>query len=188
ESAGPKFADIKQQAKAMAEVIKQVHEFQRRQPTIQPVDLNPLVKQAVDTVIQNTSGEAGTRTSIQLDLSAHPAQVSGSRVDLQVLLGFLLGNRLTASGPENRTVHLRTKVTDVVLFAMEDSLSNLPASALTCLFDGDVKGLEMGHRLELTACKAIVRRNQGRIRAHASERGGLIIEAMFPRARDIGPN
>jgi C4-dicarboxylate-specific signal transduction histidine kinase len=186
EPAVAKFADVKQQAKSMAEVIKQVHQFQRR-PSIQPVDLNPLVKQAADCIGQDTTLEPGTRSSIQVDLSSQPAQVLGSRVDLQRLLNFLLRNRLMVAAPPDRTVRLRTKVVDQVHFCLEDSAPNMPLSALGNLFDGDVKNQEGGQRLELTACKAIVRRNQGRIRAQALEGGGLLIEATFPLAQNNTP-
>jgi C4-dicarboxylate-specific signal transduction histidine kinase len=176
EPAAAKFADIKQQAKIMADVIKQVHHFQRRQPSIESLDLNPVIKQTAASI-----GSESDTVTIQLSLSPQPALVSGSLVDFQRLISFLLRNRIAAAGPANRTLLLRTEVTERVLFSVEDAGSNLPAAALASLFDGDGTD-EGGSRLELAACKALVRRNQGRIHAKPAPAGGVTIGMEFPLA------
>jgi signal transduction histidine kinase len=188
EPAAAKFADIKQQAKSMAEVIKQVHRCQRRQPFLARIlDLNLLVRQVAES-ISREAAEASRTVSLQLVLSSRPALVSGSAVDFQRLCAFLLRNRLAGSASPNRTLILRTEVgTDKVLFTLEDRGLTLAASLLATLFEADAKSPDGGSNLELAACKALVRRHQGRIHARAGDAGGIIVEAEFPLAERQTP-
>ena len=180
ELAAAKFADVKQQAHHMAEVIKQVHQFRRRQPGLaKSVDLNLLLKKIADSMTQEASGGM----SIQLALSSGPALVVISPIDFERLCSFLVRNRLSESGSPGGTLILRTAAGNgKVRFSLEDTRPIVPASLLANFFDSDVKGLERANKLELAACKALARRYQGRIQATHTADGGLLIEADFPQA------
>jgi signal transduction histidine kinase len=177
EKVAAKFADTKQDAKKVADIIKQVHEFQRRDPLIEVLDLNALITRIAGSA---TCGAAGP--AIQLELSSKVALISGSPVDIQRLVSFLLRNRMTASAPAGRTLLLRTDVKERVLFSVEDDKCNMPASVVANLFDGEARDAGAVFRLELAACKAIVRRSQGRIHAKSTAGGGLLIDMEFPPA------
>jgi C4-dicarboxylate-specific signal transduction histidine kinase len=176
-----KFADVKQQAHHMAEVIKQVHQFRRRQPGAKPVDLNLLLKKIADSMTQEASGAM----SIQLALSSESALVVISPIDFERLCSFLVRNRLSESGSPGGTLILRTAAgKEKVRFSLEDTRPIVPASLLANFFDADAKGLEGANKLELAACKALARRYQGRIQATHTAGGGLLIDADFPKAVD----
>jgi C4-dicarboxylate-specific signal transduction histidine kinase len=177
----PKFADLKQQAQGMAEVIKQVHQFQRRQAACaERHDLNGLIRQVAEGL---TADAAAASLTIQLALSPASAFVSGAAVDLRRLFSFLLRSRLGISRSAPGALVLRTQVgPEKVLVSLEDTRSLPPGVPVASLFDVDAKGVEGGHRLELGACKALVRRYEGRIQSKAADAGGLMIEAEFPLA------
>jgi signal transduction histidine kinase len=177
EEVAAKFVDTKHDAKKMAEIIKQIHEFQCREPMIELLDLNSLIAK-----VARSPAWSAAELSIQLQLSSQAALISGSPVDFQRLFFFLLRNRLIASAPAGRTLLLRTDVKEKVLFSMEDDKGNVPASLVANLFDGEARDGGGGFRLELAACKAIVRRNQGRIHAKTTAGGGLQIDMEFPPA------
>jgi signal transduction histidine kinase len=182
EHVAAKFADTKHDAKKMAEIIKQVHEFQRREPLIEVLDLNALIRKIAGSVAWSAAG-----LSIQLELSSGAPLISGSPVDFQRLVSFLLRNRLIASArdastPAGRTLLLRTDVKEKVLFSLEDDKCSVSSSLLANLFDGEARDAGGEFRLELAACKAIVRRNQGRIHAKTTAGGGLLIDMEFPLA------
>jgi C4-dicarboxylate-specific signal transduction histidine kinase len=177
ELASGRLAEVKNQAKGMADVIKQIHHFQRRQTATQVLDLNTVITR----VSQAISPEAG-KVSIDLELSPEPAAVAASSVDLHRLFYFLLHHRLAAAGSARRSLVLRTAVTDKVVASMQDDTWALPAAALASLFDGDAKNADGGISLDLAACKALVRRHQGRIHARSIEPVGVIIDAEFPPA------
>ena len=183
ELAATKFADVRHQAKQMADLIRQVHQFRRRQePHAQTTDLNPLVERVAAGVSAERASSGGARAIvIEVVLSSQPALVAGSAVDYQRLCSFLLRNRLSAAGVASGALIFRTTVgQEKVQLTLEDTCSTLPASQITSLFDPDTKAMESAHKLELAACKAMVRRAQGRVAARPRENGGLIIEVEFP--------
>ncbi len=76
---------------------------------------------------------------------------------------------------------LRSQVNDEkVRITLEDTHAEMAASHITHLFDPDSKSVEGVRQLLLAACKAIVRRLQGKVSAAPRPQGGLMIEVEFP--------
>jgi C4-dicarboxylate-specific signal transduction histidine kinase len=183
EAAAGKFVDIRLQAKQIAELIRQVHQFRRLPTTAAPIhDLNRLVERVVTAATDTAAPAVSARPSaIRLKLSPREAFVAGSAVDYQRLCSFLLRHRLTAPGSASRGLTVRTAVNqDKVLLTIEDNKANMTATQIADLFEPDTKAAEGTAHLVLAACKAIMRRLQGRICATPKGDNGLIIEAEFP--------
>jgi C4-dicarboxylate-specific signal transduction histidine kinase len=164
-------------------LIRQVHQLRRSQTDDVPVhDLNRSVERVVEAAAEQRAPAAPARPSaIRLKLSPREAIVAGSVMDFERLCSFLLRHRRTAPSAAARNLTVRTTVNqDKVLLTIEDSQAGMTATQITNLFEPDPKVAEGTRHLVLAACKAIVRRLQGRISAAPKGDNGLIIEAEFP--------
>lgn len=172
-------ADIRRQARHLADLIRQVQQS-RREPAAQArtIDWHRSLKRAVDLATEQFSGQ---KSGIQLELSSRPLAVAGRAMDHQRLCSFLLRHRLIEPGAAARIVTVRTKVADdKAMLTIEDPRTKLTAAQIANLFEPDANEADNLRRLLLAACRAIVRRLQGRIGAKPLAQSGLVIEAEFP--------
>ena len=183
EPIAAKFAEIRQQAKSVAEVIKQVHQFRSRPvPAPGTIDFNSLVAEVTQSLRPSTNGnDAALR--LEVELSTQPATVAGSAMDYKRMCAFLLRNRLGAPSTGNGTLHVRTEVVaGKVIFSIADSRTNVDPALVTGIFEMDGKASGESNKLELAACKSLVRRFQGRIQAQPRAEGGLVFSVELPLA------
>ena len=181
-----KMADVKQQARATADVIKQLHKVRHQGNSAQgPFDLNLLAREAAHEVETESAVLIPPRTGpVQLTLHPEPVWVAGSAIDLKRLCTFLLRSGTHQPNPAGDPVILRTELAvGKVLLTVEDPRAQVAAATLPYLFELDSKGPSEGtNKLTLAASKAIVRRLQGRIQADQRVGGGLVVTVELPPA------
>ena len=131
------------------------------------------------------AAEEPARPSLRLQLFLAPdlPLVPGFGLDLQRLCTFLLTNAARALGSEGGDITVRTeRQAGKVLLAIDDSGLAPPPEVLPQLFELHVTGREGTNKLELAACRTLVRRLQGTIRAANRAEGGLTITVEIPVA------
>jgi signal transduction histidine kinase len=186
---------IRQQGKSVAELIRQWQQYRQRQPVLQPVDLNRVARQAVEALCreqpafgvlpirlapaggdgQPAAAEAGAW--VRLELAPRLPPVSGTALDVQRLVRFLVANAAAAilSPPGLVTVRTGTADGKVVLQVEDNGPPALPAR-LAEFFEPSVILREGANRLELATCKTLAhRRMQGTIQAANRPEGGVAV-------------
>jgi signal transduction histidine kinase len=162
----------------IAHIANVMHRFQRRRHGDQlettPLDLN--------TVLRDALTELSTQTPIVLELTPDLPGVRGHEMDIRRLCRFLLANALRAL-PAQGAVVVRTAVSeDGVALFVEDAGPDVPPETLLNLFEPGHEQREGMCCLELAACRSIVRRLRGAIKALARPGGGLIVAVTLPSA------
>jgi signal transduction histidine kinase len=194
-------ATIRQQGNSLAALVKQVQQYRRAlQPKDQHVDLNRILKAVTEELSRNEL-EASTRILPRILVSEQTAQPSqpdresvnvrlalapklppvlGSVSDLKRLFRFLLRNAV-AVVPPGGTVSVRTELLPGKVFAaVEDTGPSISPQLLAQLFEAGLLSREGTNSLELTACKNLVKRLQGSIRAENRADGGVAILLELP--------
>ncbi len=194
------FAVIRQQGKNVAELVRHWQQYRyRQQPALQPVDLNGVVRQVVESLAAepHAFGEprvalappagqdapAGADILIRTELAEGLPPVSATEADLRRLVRFLVGNAAAAVTNLPGHVLVRTQAdADKVVLRVEDDGPTVDPEQLSQVFEplGTVR--EGPNRLEMAACKTLAhRRLQGSIHAETRPEGGLaVVLALRP--------
>lgn len=174
---------IRQQGTALAALVEQFQQYrQQRQLVPQPVDLNHLAADIVETFERTPDG-----VPIRLALSPELPPVLGSAPDLKRLLTFLLTHAAAVMASGNGRITVRTEHTpDRILLHVEDTGPGLAAENLSRMFEPGGAGREGTNRLELAACQSLARRLQGRIHAENLTGGGVAVVVELLPARGAG--
>jgi signal transduction histidine kinase len=168
-------ADIRQQGKGMAALIQQWQNYRRRPSGDgRTADLNEAVRGAAQAL------DAPRSERVCLELAPGALPVAGTAADLQRLCAFLLRNAV-AVNPPGATITVQTgKERDKVLLRVQDGGPSLAPELLAELFDPHPVRRAGTSGLELAACKAIVRRLQGRISAENTGDCGVTVTVELP--------
>jgi signal transduction histidine kinase len=188
------FTVIRQQGKSVAELVRQWQQYRyRQQPAPQPVEVNAVVRRAAEALAreQPAFGELGIALAppgdagppppgknavwLRLDLAAGLPPVSGTEVDLQRLVRFLVLNAAAAIPTLPALVTVRTEQAEgKVVVRVEDNGPAVAPEMLSQLFEPLASAREGPNRLELATCKTLAhRRLQGSIYAENRPEGGL---------------
>jgi signal transduction histidine kinase len=168
---------IRQQGATAGALMRQLqqHRQQQRKAT-QPIDLNLVVRE----VAAEESGRPG-RGPVRLALSDGLPPLPAVPAELKRLLRLLLAHAAVVGTP----VTVATATADgQVSLRVEDGGTDIEAGRLADLFDPFVSprtgpGV---YGLELSACKAVVRRLRGTVTAEHTPAGGLAVTAQIPAA------
>lgn len=188
------FQVIRQQGKAIAELVRQWQQYRyRQQPAAQPVEVNGVVREAVEALSREEPafGEArirlapsagkgkpgGSEVWVCLDLAADLPPVLGTYLDLLRLVRFLVANAVAATAVPPGTILIRTEMSEgQVVLRVEDSGPAIDADLLPQVFEPLVAAREGPNRLEMATCKTLAqRRLQGNIHAENRPEGGVAI-------------
>jgi len=190
---------IRRQGLAAAELVRQFQQSRRRpQSAPQPLDLHGLLQGALTAlsaptaepgrtprfrVVSNYAQEAAEAVPVFLDLEANLPAILGWPLDVTRLLTFLVGNAITAAAPMNGRVLVRTRQANGnVQLRVEDTGAVVPADQLAHFFEPATAVRPVVNRLEIAACRTIVRRLQGRIEAVAAADAGVAVVVDLRRA------
>jgi signal transduction histidine kinase len=167
---------IRKQASGVIALVKQWQQCRRRPlPPEQPyLDVNALVEEAV-TALRRQRG--GTGTTVTLSLAPKLLSVRGAAADLRRLTTFLVLNALAVS--EQVTVRTEASANAVVLL-VEDGGPGFPPEKLPRMFEPLAEGRAGTNRLELAACRTLVRRFQGKIVGENRATGGVTVVVELP--------
>jgi len=165
-------AELRRQAKQLGELVKH---WQRSRPLsaqVRPIDLRHLLE-----------GLDFDHGAIQYRVDAVPdlPLIQGIPSDLRRLLVFLIENAISAAGPGPGRVVIRLEPSQGgVRLRVEDTGPGVPEQSLANLFDPSFAGRPGTDRLELAACRGIVMRTNGTIRAENLPAGGFAVVVELP--------
>lgn len=185
EAFRPKLIQVRQLGGEVAQLVKRYQQYrQRHTAAARPVDLNALLRDAVQTVLQPDSRRPGAPVpQVALKLASDLPGLVGAAADIRRCCTFLIANavRVTESG----TVRVRTELVDRrLLLHVEDEGPSAAADDLHQLFELGKTARPGTEPLELAACQSIVRRLGGRLRAVNRPERGVAITAEFSAAAE----
>jgi C4-dicarboxylate-specific signal transduction histidine kinase len=177
------FASIRQEARAMANLIRQWQRY-RRAPAASsdPADLHEVVREVV--------GEFND-SSVELEMSLAPEclYVAVSHGELKRLCYLVLANAHAAvSQHDNGRIHIETALDgDQAIIRVQDNRPDVVNQDVSRWFDSPAAGAPAAgasgsHLLEIAACQSMARRLKGKIHALRSVDGDLIVEVRLPAA------
>jgi signal transduction histidine kinase len=180
ESFRPKLVQVRQLGGEAAQLVKRYQQYrQRHAPPARPVDLNALLRDAVQTVMQpDARRPVAPIPQVTLELASDLPGLLGSAGDIRRCCAFLIANAVRAT--ESGRVRVRTELADQrLLLHVEDEGPSAAADELHQLFELGKTARSGTESLELAACQSIVRRLGGRLRAVNRPERGVAITAEF---------
>jgi signal transduction histidine kinase len=179
ESLLPDLRTIRRQGTNITALVKQWQQCRRRPPAAEqpPLDVNRLTEEVVAALRQQRND-----LDMGVDLAPGRPRTRGPAADLRRLLTFLLNNALEVSGTGRVVVSTR-EVEAAVVLRVEDSGPGVLPAALPRLFEPLGEGRPGANRLELAACRTLVRRLQGKLRAENRPTGGVAVIVELPAER-----
>jgi signal transduction histidine kinase len=152
-------AQVKQSSRQAAELVRRLQQYcQQQQPPSGPVDLNPLLLEAVE-------GQA------RLELAADLPPVLGHAGTLKRLVGLLLAHARAVSEGE---IRIKTeRCANGVAVHVEDQGPTLAAPLLAQQFHPFCVSRPGDDGIRLAVCKNLMRRLNGIIRAENRPEGGV---------------
>jgi len=153
-------AQLKQSGRQAAALVRQLQQYnQERQPPLEPVDQNQLVRDTVDATVPT-------------DLAADLPPVLGNPTDLKRLVRLLV-NHCQAAAPGSVRVRSERSSFGVALHVADDGPTVEP-ELLAKQFHPFVVSRPGSDGVRLTVCKNLVRRLQGIIRGENGPSGGMV--------------
>lgn len=169
---------IRKEAKSIAGHIREWQRYKKaRAEGPESIDLNAIIREIL------VDGEHGSAT-IELSLSASPAAVSASIVDVKRLCGIIIRNALDAVGRQSSgTIGIQTSVgADDVTLVVQDNREGMATQDVATWFD--IRPESRSTRaLEMAACQAMARRLHGAIEAEKGPADELLIRLRLPANR-----
>jgi signal transduction histidine kinase len=189
ERAGPVLETIERNARLQEKLINDVLDVSRiitgkMRIDIQPVDLNRVIQEALDTVTPAAAAK-GIRLQASIDRPAGP--VAGDAERLQQVLWNLLSNAIKFTGMGGRVEVRMRHVNSHVEIAVSDTGEGIAPEFLPHLFmrfsqaDTTVARAHGGLGLGLAICRHLVEAHGGRIEAHSPGKGlGTTVRIELP--------
>jgi signal transduction histidine kinase len=193
EQLKPELEEVRRNGSEVASLLRSLQDYRsRRQSDPDVVDLNTVVQQTIEDRRARTEhgfstgppgpiGAMGDKVRIDLSLSPKPLWVSARQADLKRLCKFLIRNAAAAADSNRGHVTIRTeRPAGKVLLCVTDTGPSYPAEPAR-IFEPQQKAIREGtNSLELAACRSLVRRLQGTIRAESNPEQGLSIIVHLP--------
>jgi signal transduction histidine kinase len=179
----PDLESIRRQGTETAALVRHLqHNREKERPSPHEVDLNEAVDEWLSEKSLTSPGHillASGEVHVRFEPTDLPAIV-GSVPDLKRLLHFLLSQSAAANDGEVE-VRIQTGATaDHVWLRVEDSGPAVSPELLPHLFESQKQCRPGVDQLKLAACKSLVRRLRGEIRAEVREGSGLAITVVLP--------
>ncbi len=183
---------VSDEVKRLEGMLSDVKDFVRPvTPRAEPVDLNSLVKTALDQVAAVTDPGARIRFEADLGPLGDPALVDPAQMR-QVLLNLLRNavEAIEARGDENGgLVRVRTRRDrGRIRIEVEDDGCGVPAESLSRLFDPFFSTKSRGSGLGLSVTARILEDHGGSISARSEAMRGTTMIAVIPDAGTSGRN
>jgi signal transduction histidine kinase len=172
---------IRRQGATITALVKQWQECRRRPPNVEQavVEVNPVIQEVVKSVCRQRNV---AETTVTLSLPSDLPILLGPAVDFRRLVAFLLSNALSVSGAGG--VRLSSeRAGEAVVLRVEDSGPAIPAASLPRMFEPLGQSRPGTNRLELAACRTLVRRLQGKLRGENRPDGGVAVVVELPFAQ-----
>jgi signal transduction histidine kinase len=176
-AANTDLAEVRRQGKQLAELVKHWQRARDLSATpARPLDLNQLLQRLVAEAAASPNA-----VSVRLTTAPHLPMVLGIAADVHRLCWFLLKNAISAASQGQAQVWVRAEPAEnAVCLRIEDAGADLPAESVSEVFEPSYVGRPGTERLELAACRSIVRRLNGRIHAENRPGGGLVLVVELP--------
>lgn len=176
----PDLQTIRRQGASVTTLVRQWQQCRRRPPdaAAPTLDVNAIVEQAVSEIRRQRGATTG-ETALKLAPDLPP--VRGQASELRRLVKLLLNHALAVSNVGATVV--TESAGEAVVLRVEDAGPDIPATALPRLFDPLGESRPGTTRLELAACRTLVRRFQGKLRAEGRPGGGITVVFELPAAR-----
>jgi signal transduction histidine kinase len=194
--------EIRCQGREVSELLTKFQEYRcTLQPVRDVVDMNLVVRNTAeelraeaaragrlrihirDSPNQPSASAPSDHTSIQLslDLSADRLPVSARSTDLKRLCAFMVRNAIAATNAIGRCVKVRTeRAADKSLLRVEDNGPLVSPTDLARVFEQHPTCRAGTSSLELAACRSLVCRLQGTIKAESGSENGLRLSVLLP--------
>jgi signal transduction histidine kinase len=194
---------IRRQGIQTAEMVKRLQEY-RQAPTstTQSIDLNALVSAVVELLGRDGERLRGQSVRVFLVAQAQPAPspeavpltlsldtslpaIVGCYSDLKRLCLFLVRNLAAAAALVKGSITIHTeRLGDKALLRIDDTGASPTSAILEDMFEPNHSNREGMNSLELAACRSLVRRLQGTIRAEQAPGRGVRISVLLPCRSD----
>lgn len=175
-------AEIRRQGTEVDAWVKhfQKHRQEQRSPSLR-VDINHAVRQAVEDWSAGACNDPQLpRPQLQLELKPGLPPIRGCGADVCRLIRLLL-TQAAAAGPGS-AIKVRTQAEGSITLCVEDAGPTPAHDQLPHIFEQMVPARTGTSALELAACRSLVRRLEGSIKAVPGHRGGLAILVDLPAA------
>ena len=195
EDARLELGEVRRQGGEISALLNYLQDHRAsRHSNLDKVDLNHVVRKTAKELRgkvggagrdapARTLGRAGAEVHcfpISLELSSAPLTVTAPSADLRRLCSFLVSNAIAAVEPTSGCVTIRTeRASDRAVLCVADTGPVFPADP-DRVFEPHHAGRAGTSRLELAACRSLVRRLQGTIRAESGSESGLTITVQLP--------
>jgi len=173
-------AALRRQGEQVAGLIRRWHEWGRAPVIRRPVDLNHIVREAVDTLTREQ--QMGYDTPLVLELADDLPAVAASACDVARLCRFLFRNPIASRSSSIAKALVRTRcfAADSVQLRLErPGLEGEPKSPAR-LHESVAHAEEPTNSLEWAACKRLVQRLQGKIDVQNDSGKGLLVIVELP--------
>jgi signal transduction histidine kinase len=188
--------EIRRQGNLATETVNRFHQYRRGHAMVpRAVDLNHVVAEVAAEMVEKPpvartlrvltgpgAAEPGSSTELTVTLSAAmdlPA-VRGAATDVRRLVRFVLGNAVRAVARGGGQVFVTTEARGgIARLTVEDNGPGLSSDAVLHLFDPAHPNREGVDVLELAACRSLMRRLGGALRAEARPGGGICVRGIF---------
>src|SRR5262249_40520802 len=195
EDARPELDEIRRQGTEVAAMLNNLQESSgNRHSDLDKVDLNCVVSETAEDLQtkaagggrdsptrspgQGGAGDQGIR--ITLDLCSDRLAVMAQSADLKRLCSFLVRNAIAAAELNDGYVTIRTeRASDRAVLCVADTGPAVSADPAQ-IFEPHPPGRAGRNTLELAACRSLVRRRRGAIRAELGSEQGLSITVQLP--------
>jgi signal transduction histidine kinase len=172
----PGLATIRRLGVEGAAMVRQFQQLSEKEATpLEPVDLNPLVRETLAEV-KGHRCPPDSRLSLSVATAPHLPAVLGNHSDLKRLLRLLVESSAEAIGSLPGSISLCTEeAAACIQLRIEDTGPAVPTVLLSRLFEAFSAARPGATAWKLAACKALVRRLHGTIQGGNRPEGGVSI-------------
>jgi signal transduction histidine kinase len=179
-------ADVRRDALRANQVVQRLRSLLQKQPVeFGPLDLNATINEAL--VLVEPEGRR-RRITIESNLDAEGAQITGDRIQLQQVLLNLVVNGMDAMQDTEAPRRVLSISTRVAVGGFElrvaDRGHGIPAHAKKKLFDSLYSTKPHGMGMGLSIVRTIVTSHGGRISVEARSGGGSVFSIWLPVAAE----
>lgn len=156
--------------------------FRSADTTLQPIDLNDVIQEALKSVAGEAKHRAVTvRTTLATDLP----RIIGHAGQLQEVVINLARNAIEAMASvkdRSRLIQVRTEVRsgDAVVVAVEDSGPGIDAKQIDSIFGAFFTTKTQGMGLGLAICRMIIEHHGGQLTASSDGQNGAVFQFVLP--------